>query len=94
MEGTILVMSFVLYPYVYFLSKVSFLSTPVSLYELAKLRGNSIFINVNEKQINKRSIYNYEIFELKKIINTLKKHKVRDFLFLKEIVFYFPYNFL
>ena len=46
MEGTILVMSFVLYPYVYFLSKVSFLSTPVSLYELAKLRGNSIFINV------------------------------------------------
>ena len=46
MEGTILVMSFVLYPYVYFLSKVSFLSTPVSLYELAQLRGNSIFFNV------------------------------------------------
>jgi len=46
MEGSILVMSFVLYPYVYFLSKVSFLSTPVSLYELAQLRGNSIFFNV------------------------------------------------
>ena len=46
MEGTIIVMSFVLYPYVYFLSKVSFISTPVSLYELAQLRGNSIFFNV------------------------------------------------
>ena len=53
--------------------------------EVKSKHYNSIFINVNEKQINKKSIYNYEIFELKKIINTLKKHKVRDILFIGKI---------
>ena len=57
-----------------------------SFFSEVKLKHyDSIFINVNEKKINKRSIYNHEIFELKKIINTLKKHKVRDILFIGKI---------
>ena len=57
-----------------------------SFFSEAKLKHyDSIFINVNEKKINKRNIYNYEIFELKKIINSLKKHKVKDILFMGKI---------
>ncbi len=46
MGGAIFVISFVLYPYIYFISKLAFTSTPISLYELAKLRGESIFFKV------------------------------------------------
>ena len=38
-------MSFVLYPYIYLISKISFLSTPISLYELAKIHGKSTFFH-------------------------------------------------
>ena len=46
MGGAIFVMSFVLYPYIYLISKLAFLSTPISLYELAKMHGKSSFFNV------------------------------------------------
>ncbi len=46
MGGAIFVMSFVLYPYIYLLSKLSFLSTPISLYELATIHGKSKFFQV------------------------------------------------
>lgn len=46
MGGAIIVMSFVLYPYVYLISKLSFLSTPISLYEIATIHGKSIFFKV------------------------------------------------
>ena len=45
MGGAIFVMSFVLYPYIYLISKISFLSTPISLYELAKIHGKSTFFH-------------------------------------------------
>ena len=46
MGGAIFVMSFVLYPYIYLISKLAFLSTPISLYELAKMHGKSSFFSV------------------------------------------------
>ncbi len=46
MGGAIFVMSFVLYPYIYLISKLSFLSTPISLYELAAIHGKSKFFQV------------------------------------------------
>ena len=46
MGGAIFVLSFVLYPYIYLLSKVAFFSTPVSLFEYAYLRGKPIFFSV------------------------------------------------
>ena len=33
-------------PYIYLISKLAFLSTPISLYELAKMHGKSSFFNV------------------------------------------------
>jgi iron(III) transport system permease protein len=42
--GAIFVMSFVLYPYVYFISKIAFKSTPVSLFEIAELHGKNLFL--------------------------------------------------
>ena len=37
-------MSFVLYPYVYFISKIAFKSTPVSLFEIAEIHGKNLFL--------------------------------------------------
>ena len=42
--GAIFVMSFVLYPYVYFISKIAFKSTPVSLFEIAEIHGKNLFL--------------------------------------------------
>jgi iron(III) transport system permease protein len=44
--GAIVVMSFVLYPYVYILAKTGFNSTPRSLYETASLYGKNRFFRV------------------------------------------------
>ena len=44
--GAIFVMSFVLYPYVYFISKIAFKSTPVSLFEIAEIHGKNLFLSV------------------------------------------------
>ena len=46
MGGAILMMSFVLYPYVYFITKAAFKSTPKNLFETAKVLGKSQFFYV------------------------------------------------
>ena len=46
MPGAVLMMSFVLYPYIYFITKVAFNSTPKNLLEFAKIRGKSEFFYV------------------------------------------------
>ena len=46
MPGAVLMMSFVLYPYVYFITKVAFNSTPKNLLEFAKIHGKSEFFYV------------------------------------------------
>ena len=49
------------------------------------LNQNSIFINVNSKKTNKKGIYNFEIFELGRIINTLQTYKINNLLFLGKV---------
>ena len=44
--GAIFVMSFVLYPYVYILARTSFLKSPSSFYEVAKLYNKNSFFSV------------------------------------------------
>ena len=44
--GAIFVMSFVLYPYVYILARTSFLKSPSSFYEVAKLYNKNTFFSV------------------------------------------------
>ena len=44
--GAIFIMSFVLYPYVYILSRVSFLKCPPSLLEVAELHNKNSFLSV------------------------------------------------
>lgn len=57
-----------------------------SFYSKTKLINNdSIFINVSSKKVKKRQVFNYEIFELKKILKVLKKYKIRNLLFLGKI---------
>ena len=46
MGGAIFVMSFVLYPYIFLITKIAFVSTPITLYELAKIHGKSTFFKV------------------------------------------------
>ena len=49
------------------------------------LNKKSIFINVHYKKIKKKSVYNYEIFQLKKILDTLKKNEIKKLLFIGKI---------
>lgn len=46
MGGAVLVIGAVLYPYVYLMSRVAFLSTPASLYEVGRLAKRSMFWHV------------------------------------------------
>ena len=46
MFGAIFIMSFALYPYIYFITKVAFRTTPKSLFDVAKIHGKSSFIYV------------------------------------------------
>ena len=46
MFGAIFIMSFALYPYIYFITKVAFRTTPKSLFDVAKIHGKSGFIYV------------------------------------------------
>ena len=46
MTGAVLVLSFALYPYIYFITKIAFRSTPKSLFDVAKIHGKSGFIFV------------------------------------------------
>ena len=45
--GAVFVISFVLYPYVYLITKVAFQSTPASLIEFAEISGKNIFYFVS-----------------------------------------------
>ena len=46
MTGAILILSFALYPYIYFITKVAFTSTPKNLFSVAKIHGKSEFLYV------------------------------------------------
>ena len=46
MGGAILVMSSVLYPYIYLMARVSFISTPLSYYQVSSIYGRNAFLNV------------------------------------------------
>ena len=45
-QGAILILSFALYPYIYFITKVAFTSTPKNLFDVAKIHGKSEFLYV------------------------------------------------
>ena len=44
--GAILILSFALYPYIYFITKIAFTSTPKNFFNVAKIHGKSEFLNV------------------------------------------------
>ena len=46
MTGAILILSFALYPYIYFITKVAFTTTPKNLFNVAKIHGKSEFLYV------------------------------------------------
>jgi DUF1009 family protein len=53
--------------------------------ECKKFNDNSIFINLNNNQIKNKKIYNFKIFQLKKIFDTLRINKINTLLFLGKI---------
>ena len=53
--------------------------------ESKKINNNSIFINLNNNKIKNKKIYNYKIFQLNKIFETLKINKIKNLLFLGKI---------
>ena len=53
--------------------------------KIRSVNKNAIFINVNNTEIKNQKVYNFQIYELKKILNTLKKHKIKNILFLGKI---------
>jgi DUF1009 family protein len=54
-------------------------------YEVRTKNTKSIFINLNGKKINKLNVFNFKIFELKKILTLLKKNNIKNLLFLGKI---------
>ena len=53
--------------------------------EVKLLNNKSIFININSDKVKKNSVFNFEIFELRKILTTLKKNKIKNLLFIGKI---------
>ena len=53
--------------------------------ESKKINNNSIFINLNNNKVKNKKIYNYKIFQLNKIFETLKINKIKNLLFLGKI---------
>ena len=53
--------------------------------ERKKINNNSIFINLNNNKVKNKKIYNYKIFQLNKIFETLKINKIKNLLFLGKI---------
>ncbi len=53
--------------------------------ECKKFNDNSIFINLNNNQIKNKKIYNFKIFQLRKIFETLEINKIKTLLFLGKI---------
>ena len=59
----------------------------MSFFSKARLLNNkSIFINVNNKRIIKDRVFNYKIFELKKILKKLNEHRIQNLIFLGKII--------
>ena len=57
-----------------------------SFYTKIKLvNKKSIFINVQRKEIRGDRVFNFDIFQLKKILDTLSKYKIVNLLFLGKI---------
>ena len=58
-----------------------------SLFKILKNKYKStIFINLLKKTFKDKNLYNYNIFELKKILELLKQQNVKDIIFLGKIV--------
>ncbi len=58
----------------------------MSFFSKARLLNNkSIFINVYNNKKNKDGVFNYKIFELKKILKTLNEHGIQKLVFLGKI---------
>ena len=53
--------------------------------ESKKMNSKSIFINLNNNKVKNKNIYNYKIFQLNKIFETLKINKIKNLLFLGKI---------
>ena len=49
--------------------------------ECKKINNNSIFINLNNNKVKNKKIYNYKIFQLNKIFETLKIIKLKIYFF-------------
>ena len=45
----------------------------------------SIFLNIGNTIINRKGVYNLHIYELKKILETLRDNKIKDLVFLGKI---------
>tara|TARA_A100001035_G_scaffold273747_1_gene264692 strand:- start:864 stop:1685 length:822 start_codon:yes stop_codon:yes gene_type:complete len=59
----------------------------MSFFSKARLLNNkSIFINVNNKKIIKDRVFNYKIFELKKILKKLNEYRIQNLIFLGKII--------
>lgn len=53
--------------------------------EIKKKYKTSLFINVTGDKSSKKDIYNFKIFQLKKILNTLNLNNVSELIFLGKI---------
>ncbi len=53
---------------------------------LKKKYNNTIFINLLNTTNREKNLYNYNIFELKKILDLLKSSNIKDIIFLGKIV--------
>ncbi len=54
-------------------------------YEARAKNSKSIFINLNGKKIKTYNVYNFKIFELKKILTLLYNNNIKNLLFLGKI---------
>jgi DUF1009 family protein len=53
--------------------------------KIKEINKKSIFINIQNKKSKNNRVYNFEIYQLKKIFNILKKNEINDLLFLGKI---------
>ena len=53
--------------------------------ELKKKEKKSIFINLSRKNSENKNLFHFEVYELKKILNTLKLNNVSEIIFLGKI---------
>ena len=53
--------------------------------EVLSKKSNAIFLNLNGKNIKKQNLFNFEIYELKKILSLLNDKNVSELIFLGKI---------